>query len=314
MKKQPFQRAFTIVEILVVVSIIAVLVSFLMVALSGSQDAAKTAKVNVKLKEIGQWMSLWSGENNDRVLPSQFDYIDEAAAGTPITIRRDANAPDDNANDAMTRGQYQGTWADILWTDNNMHQTFGLRDTYDENDSMATLRWESDSPDNDIYNVHKSFSHPFRSTFNNTTGPDVEFPGYFAANDFFDSRSDNDADGDTSSMLDKYYTYAMLHSPGRSVYLVDSKTGTTISDEPEPWVATAGTVDGPIHQDSLNEACEIDFRYGDECLMLMLDGSIQRVARWSERGPSDPIPPGFDPTLYGQGIRVHQLTRRKPTP
>ena len=314
MKKQPFHRAFTIVEILVVVSIIAVLVSFLMVALSGSQDAAKTAKVNVKLKEIGQWMSLWSGENNDRVLPSQFDYIDEAAAGTPITIRRDANAPDDNANDAFTRGQYQGTWADILWTDNNMHQTFGLRDTYDENDSMATLRWESDSPDNDIYDVHKSFSHPFRSTFNNTTGPDADYPGYFAANDFFDSRSDNDADGDTSSTLDKYYTYAMLHSPGRSVYLVDSKTGTTISDEPEPWVATAGTVDGPIHQDSLNEACEIDFRYGDECLMLMLDGSIQRVARWSERGPSDPIPPGFDPTLYGQGIRVHQLTRRKPTP
>ena len=314
MKKQPFQRAFTIVEILVVVSIIAVLVSFLMVALSGSQDAAKTAKVNVKLKEIGQWMSLWSGENNDRVLPSQFDYIDEAAAGTPITIRRDANAPDDNANDAMTRGQYQGTWADILWTDNNMHQTFGLRDTYDENDSMATLRWESDSPDNDIYDVHKSFSHPFRSTFNNTTGPDADYPGYFAANDFFDARSDNDADGDTSSTLDKYYTYSMLHSPGRSVYLVDSKTGTTISDEPEPWVATAGTVDGPIHQDSLNEACEIDFRYGDECLMLMLDGSIQRVARWSERGPSDPIPPGFDPTLYGQGIRVHQLTRRKPTP
>ena len=126
MKKQPFHRAFTIVEILVVVSIIAVLVSFLMVALSGSQDAAKTAKVNVKLKEIGQWMSLWSGENNDRVLPSQFDYIDEAASGTPVTIRRDANAPDDNANDAMTRGQYQGTWADILWTDNNMHQTFGL--------------------------------------------------------------------------------------------------------------------------------------------------------------------------------------------
>ena len=52
------------------------------------------------------------------------------------------------------------------------------RDTYDENDSMATLRWESDSPDNDIYDVHKSFSHPFRSTFNNTTGPDADYPGY----------------------------------------------------------------------------------------------------------------------------------------
>ena len=46
-------RAFTIVEILVVVSIIAMLAGFLIVALSGSQDAAKAAKANVKLKEIG---------------------------------------------------------------------------------------------------------------------------------------------------------------------------------------------------------------------------------------------------------------------
>jgi prepilin-type N-terminal cleavage/methylation domain-containing protein len=308
------KRAFTIVEILVVVAILAVLVSFLMVALSGSQDAAKTAKVNVKLKEIGHWMSLWSGENNDRVLPSQFDYTDEAQAGSAIQVRRNAEAPDDNANDEMTRGQYQGTWADILWTDNNMHQTFGLRDRYDLADENSPLRWESDAPDNDIFDEYASFSHPFRSTFNNTSGPDIDYPGYFAANDFFDSRSDNDADGDTSSMVDRYYTYAMLHSPGRSVYLVDSKVGAIISDDPEPWVSTLGTTSGPIHHDDLNEAGDIDFRYGDECLMLMLDGSINRVARWSERGPMDPAPAGFDPTLYGQGIRVHQLTRRKPTP
>ncbi len=51
-------RAFTIVEMLVVVSIIAVLAAFLLVALRGSQDAARTAKVNVKLKEIGSWMQM----------------------------------------------------------------------------------------------------------------------------------------------------------------------------------------------------------------------------------------------------------------
>ncbi|MBT4530089.1 MAG: type II secretion system protein [Phycisphaerae bacterium] len=308
------KRGFTIVEILVVVSIIAVLVAFLMVALRGSQDAAKNAKVNVKLKEIGQWMSLWSGENQDRVLPSQFDFNDEADAGASITVRRYEDAPDDNTNDSETRGQYQGTWADILWTNNNLHQTFGLRDRYDESDPNSALRWESDSPDDDIFEVYSSFSHPFRSTFNNTRGEETDYPGYFAANDFFDSRSDNDADGETSSMVDRYYTYAMLNSPGRSVYLVDSLVGETISDEAEPWDGIAFTGSGPISNDSLNEVGEVDFRYGDDCLMLMLDGSTRRVPRWTERGPMDPPPTGADLSLYGQGIRVHQLTRRKATP
>ena len=305
------KRAFTIVEILVVVSIIAVLVALLMVALSGSQDAAKNAKVNVKLKEIAQWMILWSGENDDKVLPSQFDHNDEATSGTPVAYRLDEHAEDDNPNDETTRGQYQGTWADILWTDNALHATYGL---YDKEEGETHLKWASDSPDNDIFETDASFNHPFRSEFNNSRGEATDYPGYFAANDFFDSRSDNDADGETPSMVDRYYTYAMLSAPGRSVYLVDSLVGETISDEAEPWDGIAFTGSGPISNDLLNEAGEVDFRYGDDCLMLMLDGSTRRIPRWTERGPMDPPPTGVDLSLYGQGIRVHQLTRRKATP
>ena len=316
MTKKNRTRGFTIVEILVVVSIIALLAAFLLVALGGSQDAAKTAKATVKLKEIGTWMQMWSGDNNNRVLPSQFDYNDEVdLGGASIRVRRDQDAPDDNANDSNTRGQYQGTWSDILWTENSLHQTYGLRDVYNPTDEASTLRWESDSPDNDIYKVHSTFGHPFRSTFENTRGPNVDLPGYFAANDFFDSRSDNDADGETSSLVDRYYTYSMINAPDRSIYLVDSIFGETISDEAEAWDGAVTTAGGPISHDDPDPTGEVDFRYGDECMILTLDGSIVRMAPWSERGPVDSLPSNAtDLSLFGRGYRVHQLTKRKATP
>jgi prepilin-type N-terminal cleavage/methylation domain-containing protein len=302
-------RAFTIIELMVVVSIIAVLAALLIVAVSGSMEAAKTAKANVKLKEIGSWMQLWSGENKNRVLPSQFDFNDEADSGSTIRVRRDEHAADDNPNDNITRLKYQGTWADILWTDNELYKTHGLRD---REEGEAHLRWQSDSPDNDIYQLYDSFDHPFRSTIMNTRGPEKGLPGFFAANDFFDSRSDNDADGDTNSEIDRYYTYAMINAPSSSVYLVDSVGGETIGSDIDSWDVSLTSGDGPISQDD-EPLSNVDFRHGDECMMLILDGSIARVAPWSERGPLSSPPSGADLSLYGKGYRVHDLVKRKPS-
>ena len=306
------KHGFTIVEVLVVISIIAILAAFLMVAAQGGRDAAGIAKTRVKLKQVGEWMQLWSGSNDNRILPSQFDFIDEAEAGASVSPRRDIHASDDNMFDDMTRGQYQGTWADILWTENSLHQTFGLldRDEFDE----AHLLWESDSPDNTIYDVYETFDHPFRSMFVNSRGPAEDLPGYFAANDFFDARSDDDADGDTTSKIDRYYTYAMINSPGSSVYLVDSVAGETISDEPEPWLYDFATeADGQIIDPTTDPQGEIDYRYGGQCMLLLLDNSIKSVPTWAERGPEDPLN-GIDNSLYGIGYRVHDLTKRVPTP
>ncbi len=303
-------RAFTIVELMVVVSIIAILAALLLVAVNGSRKAAQTAKANVKMKEIGSWMQMWSGDNSNRVLPSQFDYIDEDESGTPISYRRDEHSEDDNPNDNITRGKYQGTWADIIWTDNQLHKSYGL---YDSEEGETHLRWESDSPDNDIFEIYDSFDHPFRSTIMNTRGAAKGLPGFLAANDFFDSRSDNDSNGETNSKIDRYYTYSMINAPSSSVYLVDSIAGETIFDSTDAWDVALNSGDGPTSQDDIPIG-DIDFRHGEECMMLLLDGSIIRVSPWSERGPVDPPPSNLDTSLYGMGYRVHDLTKRKPLP
>jgi hypothetical protein len=55
---------------------------------------------------------------------------------------------------------------------------------------------------------------------------------------------------------------------------------------------------------------EVDFRYGDNTMLLMLDGSIKSEKSWTELGPPDPPPTGVDQSLYGRGIRVDNLDRR----
>ena len=308
------KRAFTLIEILVVITIIALLSAMLLVAVNSGRGAANTAKSAVKLKQISEWMNLWSGENNNQVLPSQFDFSHEADAGTPISVRRDEHAEDDNPFDSLDRGQYQGTWADLLWTENGLHRTFGL---LDKEEGEPHLIWESNSPDNDIYEIHENFDNPFRSTFSNTRGPAAGLPGYFAANDFFDARSavDQDPFGEQTSSIDRYYTYSMIHAPSRSLYLVDSVAGETISQQPEPWVHDFGAdADGAIIDPNASTAGEVDYRYKGECQILLLDGSTKRMAPWTERGPEDPPSTGTDTSLLGRGIRVHQLDKRKSLP
>ena len=288
-------------------------------------------------------MQLWSGNNDDRVLPSQFDFTDEAAAGSAIAVRNNPGLnfypddDDDNPNDSLNRGQYVGTWADILWTENNLAQAFGamrlldfdqtkINDAYGSDISPIGL-WETDSPDiyptePVIFEVYEDFEHPFRSTFENTRGPAKGLPGFFAANDFFDARSNIDRDpfGEATSQVDWYYTNSMIHAPSRSVYLVDSVAGETISTvnedgtyDPSAWASDAvfdASNDVQILNIQDDGDGEVDFRYSSSTMLLMLDGSIKSEKPWTELGPPDPPPTGVDQSLFGRGIRVDNLDRR----
>ena len=327
-------RGFTIVELMVVIAIIGILASLLITGVSKSIGAAKTAQSQNKLRSMHIWIQGWAGDHNDRVLPSQFDWNDEAEAGTMVQVKNE---------DFHGGDRHIGTWADILWASNSMYKEYGVDDRHAT--EVDVLRWKSSCPTADIYVNTPNFDNPFRSELPNSrnfyTGTDAapkpfgpgaqqhKLQGFFAANDFFDARSDADGHpdgGNSNSTIDRYYTFGMLESPSKSLYLVDSAAGETIShkddsgnDDESAWLFDFGdatlTVDGASGAVK-NPTGEIDYRYGVKnglCLILMLDGHVVQETPWSRLGLDNPIldTGGPDPsTLQGRGIRVGNLTKR----
>ncbi|MCI0677111.1 MAG: prepilin-type N-terminal cleavage/methylation domain-containing protein, partial [Phycisphaerales bacterium] len=71
-------RGFTLPEVMVVMGVIAVLLAVLLPALSGSLRMGDMTKSLSRMKQIGTWMTLYSGDNRDHIVPSQFNYQDPA--------------------------------------------------------------------------------------------------------------------------------------------------------------------------------------------------------------------------------------------
>ncbi len=60
------QSAFTLVELLVVIGIIAVLISVLLPALQRARESARTLKCSANLRQIGQGVHLFASQNDNR--------------------------------------------------------------------------------------------------------------------------------------------------------------------------------------------------------------------------------------------------------
>src|SRR5205085_736694 len=64
------KRAFTLVELLVVIGIIALLISVLLPALAKARKAANTVKCAANLRSITQAMRIYASQNRDAILGS----------------------------------------------------------------------------------------------------------------------------------------------------------------------------------------------------------------------------------------------------
>ena len=70
---EPRRTAFTLIELMVVISIISLLSAILLPALSGAKDKAKNIICVNNLRQIMTAATLYSGDNDDVLLPAEYD-------------------------------------------------------------------------------------------------------------------------------------------------------------------------------------------------------------------------------------------------
>jgi hypothetical protein len=260
-----------------------------------------------RMRQVGVWMRAYSLDNRDLILPSQFDYSENPYSGTVRTGQLAYGGP-----------QNVGTWADILWAENEiipLSQANGI-DNY-----------RYDSPDYLFYRVWAAWDdNPLRSSApnsKNTPGvsgdpgtdalalpwgdgaQEIGYPGYFAANNFFDSRPDSDVDED-GNRRPLWYSNGQISRPDQSMYLVDSFAGEVIEDTIEAW--------SNLPEDG-DDATHVDFRYNGLCLMLFMDGHVDPVNSWLELSELEGcFNSGTGDVEKGRDIRVRRLDSRNRPP
>ena len=295
MQKRFDRRGLTLTEIMAVIGIIVVLLAILLPGLSTVRRSGEQAASQSNLRQIHVYMTGYSTDNREFIVPSSFDYRE---ARFPGNVRENSPrsaspnmGPVDGGNFPVGEDQHVGSWADILWAYSDQG---AILDVVVPGSVGDIYNYRFDSPDHFVYDQIPEYETVFRSKATNTraVGGNAATPfgtgtlasekgqaGYFAANDFFrvDAGSNN------------WYSTAQIRFPTLSVYLIDSYAGETIAPSREGF--------GDAAQGIPNQ---VDFRYiGDTALLLTMDGAIRSESQFLDYEE-------FEERSY----RLHDLDRR----
>jgi prepilin-type N-terminal cleavage/methylation domain-containing protein len=289
------RRGLTLTEIMAVIGIIVVLLAILLPGLSTVRRSGEQAASQSNLRQIHVYMTGYSTDNREFIVPSSFDYRE---ARFPGNVRENSPrsaspnmGPVDGGNFPVGEDQHVGSWADILWAYSDQG---AILDVVVPGSVGDIYNYRFDSPDHFVYDQIPEYETVFRSKATNTravggnaatpfgTGTlasEKGQPGYFAANDFFrvDAGSNN------------WYSTAQIRFPTLSVYMVDSFAGETIVPNEIGWGDPTESI-----------LPQVDFRYiGDAALFLTLDGAIK----------TEPVFYGLE-EVEDRNYRIHDLDQR----
>ncbi len=294
MPKRTSHRGFTLVEMLAVVGVIAVLLAILLPAINIARRNAVWGTSQANLRQIGQLVALYAGDNRESIPATAFDYSASAAPGKP----RSASPPGVNPPLGPLN---VGSWADLLWTSGKFGPVVNVAG------SASGWDYRFDSPDAALYASGWDGVNPFRSAEvirevppggtgatpfgTGATSEELGDPGYFGGNPFFDARPPTGA----RPYSGNWWTTGQIRRPDASMYCCDSNLGEILE-------VNDGTLDPTNPNLNLVGA---EFRYtGKQILMLFLDGGVGTFSEWGN----------LDELEKEQGVRVLGLDQRSYFP
>jgi prepilin-type N-terminal cleavage/methylation domain-containing protein len=282
-------RGFSIVEMLAVAAAIAVLVGILLPVLNAARRSALYGTSQSNLRQVGQYLALYAGDNREAIVPTAFDYRANLAPGKVRTASPVGVAPPIGPLSV-------GSWADILWTTGK----FGpIANTAENPASPWDYRY--DSPDAALYATGFEAKNLFRSAelmqkVPNGTGATPHGDGctesekgdlgYFGGNPFFDARPPTTAHPYSGN----YWVTGQIKRPEASMYCMDSNAGELL------------TVNDPtLTADNNLNLTGVEWRYsGGYALCLFLDGHVDSVPEWDNLRELE----------VDNGVRVFGLDRK----